>query len=100
MLFRELGLFLLGMGVALGGAVYLFRRNTRKVNKTLKESQAELSNAVSMLKHDLNSPLTAIILGLQSLEKEARSPKITKVLEILTNSASQMKVMIKESIEK
>lgn len=65
--------------------------------QALKDGHAELNQAVSILKHDLNSPLTAIILGLQSLEKEECSPKVTKVLGILVNSASQMKVLIQES---
>lgn len=102
MIIQAILFFLIGMGTA--GVLFFFLLQKEKTvlkaaleqsTRKLQNTEAEFSRALSMLKHDLNSPLTAVILGLQSIEQEEVPPRVSKVLGIVTQSALQIKELIR-----
>ena len=57
---------------------------------------AGIQKTIVALKHELNSPLTAVLLGSQALERETRQDKVEKITKVIQEASQQMKRIMKK----
>lgn len=61
-----------------------------------KQGDAEIKTAVTNISHDLRTPLTAISGYLELLEREEKSPEVTRYLNIIGGRVENMKKLTEE----
>lgn len=71
-------------------------RRLRQERHRFIQGDAELKNAVANISHDLRTPLTAISSYLDLLDKEEKSEKVSRYIEVIKNRTEALKQLTEE----